>query len=181
MYSMNAFEIVKPTNEMTPQPDFSIHLFPSGYQRHVTQLNICIRSFYDLHWLLSGGYNVIKNYYRGLNTLTLILEIDSATKGFGREWARKKDEKWTTYIKRLQEVLAVDLFSEPKPKKAMNIPIRIELRVLFSGEAYDTSFYASITDHSSAETGDKTIEQARRAELRSALIETWELFKKGGK
>ncbi|KAJ4318615.1 hypothetical protein N0V94_004320 [Neodidymelliopsis sp. IMI 364377] len=174
MYSMNAFEIVKPTNELSPQPDFSIRLFPPGYQRLVTSLNIKIRSFYDLDWILSGGYNVIRNYYRGLGTLTLLLELDSATKGFGRAWARKSSEKWTAYIKRLQEEMGRDLFGD---KKAVSVPVWVDLRVLFSGEAY----CLPVNDTEIAVTGGVRDEQAKREELRRGLVESWELFKKGGK
>ena len=82
MYSKNNFDIVKPTDDMAPQPDFSVPLFQSGYQHFLTRLDVRVRTFYDLHWLLNGGYDFVKNYYRGLTTLTLILEPDSATKGF---------------------------------------------------------------------------------------------------
>ncbi|KAF9698594.1 hypothetical protein EKO04_003587 [Ascochyta lentis] len=181
MYSMNSFEIVKPTNELTPQPDFSIPLFPTGYQRLVAKLNIRIRTFYDLDWLLSGGYNILKNYYRGLRTLTLILEMDSATKGFGREWARKKDEKWTTFIKRLQDQLAGDLFNSAKSKNPTKIPTSIDLRILFSGDAYEGNPCTSADDVGGAVTLNVRNEQVKRSELGSALVETWELFKKGGK
>jgi hypothetical protein len=174
MYSMNAFEIVKPTNELSPQPDFSIPLFPPGYQRLVTSLNIKIRSFYDLDWILSGGYNVIKNYYRGLNTLTLLLELDSATKGFGRAWARKSGEKWTAYIKRLRGEMGRDLFGD---KKAGLVPVWVDLRVLFSGEAYGFS----VNDNVVAVMSGMRDEREKQEELRRGLVESWELFKKGGK
>ncbi|KAH9875056.1 hypothetical protein J1614_004544 [Plenodomus biglobosus] len=51
-----------------------------------------LHSFYDLQWLLSGDYNAIKNYYRGLVSLTLIVEKQSKNKGFGKKWARKEEE-----------------------------------------------------------------------------------------
>lgn len=178
MYGMNNFDIVKPTDELTPQPNFSVRLFPSGYQRLVTKLNIRIRTFYGLHWVLNGGYNVIKNYYRGLSSLTLILEMDTATKGFGRQWARKNTEKWTVYIQRLRPALAKDLFGDAEPTP---IPTWINLRVLFSGEAYDTNSHAPTDTISIPAPESIRNERTKRDELRSALPETWELFKKGGK
>lgn len=181
MYGRNIFDIVKPSNELTPEPDYSVPLFPPGYQRLVTKLSMRIRTFYDLDWLLSGGYNLIKNYYRGLETLTLILEMNSATKGFGRQWAKKSDEEWTAYIKRLRGELAEDLFENAKSKKAANIPTWITLRVLFRGEAYDGGSGALTGVIGIAMTDNMTSERAKREELRSALVETWELFKKGSK
>ncbi|KAF1929208.1 uncharacterized protein M421DRAFT_390023 [Didymella exigua CBS 183.55] len=180
MYSKNEFEVVKPSNEQTPEPDFSIPLFPPGYQRLVIRLNIRVRTFYDLDWLLSGGYNVMRNYYRGLDTLTLILEMDSATKGFGRKWSRKKSENWVTYIKRLQRDLADDLFDGVKPRDR-TIPTCLNLRVLFSGKTYDGSSGA-LTEFTGISITDSTkIEQSKHEELRNALVESWELLKKGGR
>ncbi|KAG9185306.1 hypothetical protein G6011_07850 [Alternaria panax] len=176
LYGKNAFEIVRPTNELCPPPDFSVRLFPTGCQRLVTQLNIKLRSFYDLHWLLSGGYNVMKNYYRGLVTLTLVLEIDSASKGFGKSWARVTvDEKWESYIQRLRDEVAKELFKKMKVKGADNkvVPIWMNLGVLFSGEGYSDSLGA-VTD-----VGD--VQRAKQDETRQGLTEAWESFKKGGK
>ncbi|CAO2651267.1 Nn.00g095640.m01.CDS01 [Neocucurbitaria sp. VM-36] len=156
LYGKNAFEIVKPTNELSPPPDFSVRPFPLGCQRLITKLNIRMRSFYDLHWILSGGYNVMRNYYRGLDTLTLILEMDAANKGFGK-----------------------DIFGGTEGKKAKVIPTWMDLRVLFNGESYDENLCAP--HDSTNATGDKVIEQTKRAELKHGLVEAWELFKKGGK
>lgn len=179
MYGKNEFEIVKPTDELAPQPDFSIRLFPQGYQRLIIKLNIRIRTFYDLHWLLSGGCNNIKNYYRSLNSLTLVLEIDSATNGFGREWARKREEKWVKYIERLHEELANDLFGGLESKGS--IPTWVNLRVLFSGEPYASNFCDAMNINCVAMNGKMKNELAKREGIRNALVETWELFKKGGK
>ncbi|KAI8934844.1 hypothetical protein NX059_008523 [Plenodomus lindquistii] len=176
LYSKNDFEIIKPTTELAPPPDYSVRLFPSGCQRHVTKLNIRIHSFYDLHWLLTGGYNVIKNYYRGLTTLTLILEKQSTTKGFGKKWARKEGEKWATYVKRLQDDLAHDLFGNQKSKMTKVIPTWINLRVLFSGEAYSEATHAIV----GGLTEERLAEHLRRNDVKHALVEAWELFKKGG-
>lgn len=171
LYSLNDFEVTKPTNELIPQSDFSIPLFPPGYQRIVTKLNIRIRTFYDLHWLLTGSYNVMRNYYRDLSTLTLILEMDSATKGFGRRWARKKSENWVAYTKRLQSELAKDLFDGAQIKDR-TIPTCLNLRVLFSGETYDGSSGA-LTDIAGIAMIDTVkVERTKREELRSALVES---------
>ncbi|KAJ4381133.1 hypothetical protein N0V86_003480 [Didymella sp. IMI 355093] len=181
MYSKNEFDIVKPSSELAPEPDYSVPLFPPGYQRLVTKLNMRIRTFYDLDWLLGGGYNVIKNYYRGLDILTLVLEIDSATRGYGRRWSRKTNEKWTDHIKRLRDDLGKDLFEVSKSKRAASIPAWIDLRVLFSGESYVGSSPAPVDTIGVAVASTVKSEQVQRDELKRALTETFELFKKSGK
>jgi hypothetical protein len=174
LYYKNAFEIVKPTDELCPPPDYGVRLFPTGCQRLVTRLNIRIRSFYDLNWLLDGGYDTIKNFYRGLNTLTLILELDSANKGFGKAWARNKGEMWAEYVDRLRDEVSKELLRKMKKSTSGGttvVPTWMHLRVLFSGESYDGMFGG----------GGERAEKVKRDELRVGLVETWESFRKGGK
>jgi hypothetical protein len=173
LYAGNAFEIIRPTNELSPPPDFSVRLFPVGCQKLVTSLNIKIRSFYDLDWLLSGGYNSIKNSYRGIKTLTLVLELDSIGKGFGKMWARKEGEGWNEYVKRLHGEVAKELFRKMKKKGGSEkfVPGWMELRVLFTEEAYDDKVGGAGAE----------VEQVKRDELKQGLVQTWKLFKKGGK
>jgi hypothetical protein len=171
LYGKNNFEIARPSTELTPPSDFSVRLFPPGCQRLVTKLNISLRSFYDLHWLLSGGYNNVKNFYRGLETLTLILELDSTRKGFGRQWVKQTDEQWDVYVNRLQIEVAKDAFAVGKGKRVKTVPAWIKLRVLFHGESYDKNLNTvTVWD----------AEQVKRNELRCALVEAWEFLKKGG-
>jgi hypothetical protein len=176
MYGRNEFEIIKPTRETAPPVDFSVRLFPSGYQRLVTKLNIRIRSFYDLSWLLGGGYNAIKNYYRGLRTLTLILEIDSSSKNYGKMWSRQCGEEWPGYVQRLQGMAAQDLSARSKSKNTKKIPVWINLRVLFSGEAYER--YLIIPGDDTSILEDDLDGLTKRSELKRALPEVWELLKK---
>jgi hypothetical protein len=176
MYGRNEFEIIKPTRETAPPVDFSVRLFPSGYQCLVTKLNIRIRSFYDLSWLLCGGYNAIKNYYRSLRTLTLILEMDSSSKNYGKMWSRRCGEKWPGYIQRLQGMVAQDLSARSKWKNTGKIPVWINLRVLFSGEAYER--YLIIPGDDTSISGDDLDGLTKRSELKRALPEVWELLKK---
>jgi hypothetical protein len=177
LYTKNNFDIARPSTELSPPSDYSVRLFPPGCQRLVAKLNICIRSFYDLHWLLSGGYNDIKNFYRGIKTLTLILELDSVDKGFARQWAKQEVEKWTVYVKRLQTEIAKDAFAANKvaagkAKNVKNIPTWINLRVLFHGESYDQTLKCA---------SPTVTKWAKRDELRDGLVQAWELFKKGGR
>lgn len=172
LYSKNQFEVVKPTEELTPSPDFSIKLFPAGCQRLVTKLNICIRSFYDLHWLFDGGYNTMKNYYRGLDTLTLILELVSTRKGFGRQWSKNEGEESDAYVQRLRTMLGHELYGTAEGHKKI-IPYWMNLRVLFDGETYMDTL-----DIFSSRVAD--VERQGRQDIKRALLEAWEYFKKGG-
>lgn len=172
LYSKNTFSIPRPSTELNPPTDYSVRLFPPGCQRLVTKLAIRICSFYDLDWLLTGGYNDIKNFYRGLITLTLILEIDSVKRGFGRKWGRQEGEKWNAYVMRLQIEIAKDAYAVGRGKKVKTMPEWVVLKVLFGGEAYGEKSRAA---------GSTTAEQAKRDELRTALVEAWEMFKRGGR
>jgi hypothetical protein len=170
LYGKNNFEIPRPSTELSPSTDFSIRLFPTGCPRLITKLTIRIRSFYDLTQLLTSSYNDIKNFYRGLNTLTLILELDSTSKGFGKQWARDATENWQVYAKRLHTEVATLVFGAGTSKRNKAIPTWINLRVLFGGEAYDAKLNGGSTT---------VAEQAKRNDLRLALTEVWEMFKKG--
>jgi hypothetical protein len=175
LYSKNNFGIVKPSPELTPAPDYSVRLFPPSCQRLVTKLTISIRSFYNLHWLLSTGKDAIKNFHRGIRTLTLMLELTSTKKGFARQWAKNEGEKWHVYVKRLQIEIAKDAFATDKGKKINKVPTWMNLQVLFSGESYDEK----VKEFDSAV--GQAPEQAKQHELRYALVEACELFKKGGR
>jgi uncharacterized protein YegP (UPF0339 family) len=175
LYGKNNFEIARPSTEMSPPSDFSVRLFPTGCQRLVTKLSIRIRSFYDMHWLFIGSYNVVKNYYRGLTTLTLILELQSTDKGFGRQWAKADGEEAKEYVDRLQAEVARGLSSGAKSRKAVKVPAWINLRVMFSGERYNTKLGAL---NGSANVGSDGF---KREELRQGLMEMWETFRKGGR
>jgi hypothetical protein len=168
LYGKNNFEIVKPSTELSPPADFSVRLFPTGCQRLVTKLNIRILSFYDLHWLFSGGYNVIKNYYRGLHSLTLILELQSTSKGFGKRWAKKEDENSTVHVQRLETEIAHALFGATK--KTAKPPAWINLRIMFTGESYHEKL-----DGASATANG----MAKHEELRSALKDAWRTLQNG--
>ncbi|KAH7398853.1 hypothetical protein DE146DRAFT_612772 [Phaeosphaeria sp. MPI-PUGE-AT-0046c] len=176
LYGKNNFEIPRPSTELNPPTDYSVRLFPPSCQRLVIKLNIRIRSFYDLDWLLTGGYNNIKNFYRGLSTLTLIFEIDSVKNGFGRQWARQEGEKWQAYVMRLQIEIVKDAYAVGKGKKVKVMPDWIILRVFFGGELYDEQLRAAVTM-----TAGRSEEQVKRDELRTALVEAWELFKRVGR
>jgi hypothetical protein len=180
LYGLNTFAIPKPSTELSPPTDFSVRLFPPGCQRLVRTLHMQLRSFYDLAWLTGGRHNDVKIFYRGVGTLTLVLELDSVAKGFGKQWARRSGEAWEVYVQRLQGEMALDVRAgskverkaeaKGKERKIKVVPAWIQLRVLFGGEMYDEKLEGA---------GTTAVEQAKRDELRHALTEAWELFKKG--
>ena len=117
----------------------------------------------------------MKNYYRGLDSLNLILEMDSASKGFGKTWTRMGvEEKWECYIQRLQGEVAKELFKKMQVKGTDTkiVPTWMNLRVLFSGERYDERMDTVV------DVGDA--QQVKQDEMRQGLTEAWELFKKRG-
>ncbi|PSN63569.1 hypothetical protein BS50DRAFT_454056, partial [Corynespora cassiicola Philippines] len=136
LYGNNDFEITAPSLEMNPQPDFRVPLFPSGYARLIRHLTIRLRSFYAGRWVLTGGYHEIKHAYRGLKTLTIILELGSSHKGFGMVWGKMEDEHPTEYTQRLHATLSCEIFGRQSVVKIL--PSWIHLRVLFDGDAYTT-------------------------------------------
>lgn len=175
LYSKNTFCIPRPSTQLSPPADFSVRLFPTGCQRLVTHLAIKIRSFYDLAYLLSKAHADIKNFYRGIKTLTLLLELESTTKGFGRMWARNDGEAWDVYVKRLQGAVARDLCGEKVVRRGRVVPGWIDLRVMFAGEAYDVTIGGGIR------AGSENAKMVKREDLRSGMVEVWELFKRGGR
>jgi hypothetical protein len=55
------------------------------------------------------------------------------------------------------------------------VPTWIDLRVLFAGEAYDEKLRNGVC------VVNGTTDQDKRENLRAAMVEAWELFKKGGR
>jgi hypothetical protein len=90
-------------------------------------------------------------------------------------WARKEDEKWEVYVKRLQGGVARDLCGEKVLRTGRMVPTWIDLRVLFAGEAYDEKLRNGVC------VVNGTTDQDKREDLRAAMVEAWELFKKGGR
>ncbi|KAH9875055.1 hypothetical protein J1614_004543 [Plenodomus biglobosus] len=70
-----------------------------------------------------------------------------------------------------------DLFGARKSGRAKVVPTWINLRVLFTGEAYVEASHGISADL----TCEQMAEQSRRDEVKHTLVEIWELFKKGGK
>ncbi|KAF2257052.1 hypothetical protein BU26DRAFT_34651 [Trematosphaeria pertusa] len=178
LYGLNDFEIGCPNMETSPAANFKVPLFPRNCQRLVRKLHIRVRACYPLQWLLNGGYAELKDAYRALETLTLILEVQDAKKGFGRRWTKKEGEKWVVYVKRLNSALAVEFFGSAG--KIKNVPLWMDLRVLFDGEKYhDTSELERGSTGGGGLSNDSAEENAKRLALKRGLVEAFELFKRG--
>lgn len=182
MYSANDFEILRPSLEFSPPPNFKIPLFPRGYQGLVRKLNIRIRAFYPLQWLLNGGHADLKDAYRDLDSLTLIFEMEVAQKGFGKRACRIEGEAWVPYVQRLRNLLAVELYGQVEVDK--NMPIWINFRVLFDGDRYDDAAelhhggLATIAAGSATASSERAKEDASRLGMKRGLAEAFELFKR---
>ncbi|CAI6339560.1 unnamed protein product [Periconia digitata] len=185
MYSQNSFEIIAPFSEMSPAVDFKIPLFPRHYQKLVQRLVISVRGGYCMRWLLSSGHGhaEVKKAYPALQTLTVIFELESTNRGVGRRLTKEDNERWGLYVKRLHGVLNDEL------SVVKNIPIWINMRVLFDGERYVEALELqnnSMTDGpllrtASANGKQDDGEQAARQALKLGLPQAFELFKKGGR
>jgi hypothetical protein len=193
---------VCPNLETSPPTDYKIPLFPRGCARLVRSLSIRVRALYPLKWLLDGGYGEIKDVYRGLETLHVVFEMESATKGAAKMLCKKEGEKWVAYgescihmvwyvqvylltshpVTRLHIHLNTALFDTPH-----HLPIWIHLRVLFDGEAYadyaesDPRTIAIDMGPGNASPTDVAEERLRRYHLKRGLPEAFEMCKRGGR
>jgi hypothetical protein len=175
MYGANDFEILCPSLKFSPPPNFKVPLFPRGYQRLVHKLSIRIRAFYPLQWLLNGGYAELKDAYRGLETLTLIFEMETAHKGFGKRACKNESEAWVPYVLRLHSLLAAEFDEHVKVGK--HIPVWIDFRVLFDGDRYDDALEPRFVGAATA-SSERAEEDALRVSMKRGLAEAFELFKK---
>ncbi|KAF2636519.1 hypothetical protein P280DRAFT_409207, partial [Massarina eburnea CBS 473.64] len=173
LYGKNRFEIVMPSLELSPPIDFSIPLFSRHVQSFVHHIVIRIRAFYPTQWLLNGGFAELRTAYRGLETLTLVLEIETADRGLSKRFKKADGEKWVPYVKRLHGLMAVDISGGGGAKFVRSIPTWIDLRVLFDGDRYDE------IGGDTAEEEEK--EEVARTDMKRGLPEAFELFKKGSR
>jgi hypothetical protein len=93
------------------------------------------RALYGFRYLLhEGGYSELKNIYRNLEELTLVLEVDQIEKGIGKKLSRKELERWDYYVDRVLSILKLEIFGWAQTSKT--IPAWINLKVLFPGNPY---------------------------------------------
>lgn len=185
LYGSNDFEIRCPSLEFNPPPNFKIRLFPSGCQGLVRNLNIRFRAFYPLQWLLYGGYAEIKDAYCSLATLTLIFELETARKGFAKLACKREGESWTSYVERLQRLLAAQFLAQDANAKMF--PAWINFRVLFDGDRYDDVLdlhHVGIVGLTVSAgmlgtvASERAQEDALRMDIKRGLAEAFELVKK---
>ncbi len=190
MYTGNKFEIPCPSTELSPPVNFKIRLFPRGYQQLVQKLNVRVRSFYCFRWLVKGGFGLLKHAYRGLKTFTIILEMECARKGFGKQITLRENEQWLAYVERLHVFWKDELLGSAQCPS--NIPSWVHLRVLFDGDRYDdfVDFDRNVDPNNIRMADGVTAdldngvdiaaeERLMRVALRCGLPEAFQLLKKG--
>ncbi|KAF2464964.1 uncharacterized protein BDR25DRAFT_296184 [Lindgomyces ingoldianus] len=168
LYGENMFEMTNLTNETSPPAQFGMHLFPWGCNVLIRKLCFRAHAIYPFAWLLNSGHIGILPIYRELESVTLIVELEAVTRGLGKALVRMDREKWVPYVQRIYKVLAMDIFGCTSVIKS--IPIWIDLRVIFDGEP----FIEGLTMENERGLG------IRKIEIKRAVSEAFELFKRGG-
>ncbi|KAF2647833.1 hypothetical protein K491DRAFT_550700, partial [Lophiostoma macrostomum CBS 122681] len=182
MYAGNDFDIANLNRETSPPADFSIPLFPRGYARFLRKMTVRAKSVYGFQYLIKdAGHEELRNHYRGLDTLTLILEVDSIHRGYGRKLSRGEggDEKWVAYVKRVHNVLQMELFGCPGIFKS--IPLWINMKVLVTGDHYVEAGVEGDVDAMDVDDEVEDGDEIKEQHLKAAVAEAFELFKKGGR
>ncbi|KAF2017154.1 hypothetical protein BU24DRAFT_420180 [Aaosphaeria arxii CBS 175.79] len=172
-YGCNEFQLFNRTPETSPPVDFSVPLFPPGYARFVKNITICAHHVYGLGYLLKGGHKDLKNRYRNLQRLTLVLELESSIKNYGKQFTRARSEDWPTYVARVQAILQQETYNCQGISKS--VPSWVELKALFIGDRY-------IEGHKNSNINRPTLvasdELTRRAEIKSAITDAFNHFKR---
>jgi hypothetical protein len=177
MYGINYFDLANHNKETSPRVNFSVPLFPKSYPRLIRNVVIRASSIYGFQYMIKdGGHVELKNLYCGLEKLLLIVELDSAGKGYGRKLAREPGEKWAPYVKRVHNILQLELFDCEGICKS--IPIWVDMRAMFPGESYVDEMRVGEV---AAMDDDLDENQVSEQYTKRAVAEAFELFKKGGR
>ncbi|KAF2277682.1 uncharacterized protein EI97DRAFT_353479, partial [Westerdykella ornata] len=136
LYAGNEWEMANLTRETAPPVDYGVKLFPPGVSRMVRRITLKARALYGFRYILrEGGYAKLKNVYRGLEQLTLVLEVENLNKGIGRKLGRADgDEVWEVYVQRVKKVMEREIFDGQGSRKA--IPGWIAFKVMFPGDVF---------------------------------------------
>lgn len=90
MYEGNEWDIANLSHETSPPADFKVPIFPRGYARFIRKMTIRANSIYGFQYMIKhAGHEHLKNHYRGLETLTLVFELESIHRGYGRKLSRE--------------------------------------------------------------------------------------------
>lgn len=166
MYGVNVFNFANLTPETAPPVNFSTRIFPRGYPPFIRHITIIAKTLYGFRYLLQkGGYSQLKHFYRGLESLTLLLECENAHKGMAKKLSREPGEKWADYVKRLHRTLGKDVFGAKAGGVEPKLPSWIDLRLLFPGDSF---LEGSEDEH-------------QTMMLKQAVSEAFELLKRGQK
>ncbi|KAF2790220.1 hypothetical protein K505DRAFT_352097 [Melanomma pulvis-pyrius CBS 109.77] len=183
-FGRNTFDLLNLTKETSPPVDFRVPAFSRGCQRVIKSL--CIRGSapYTFRWVLTGGHAEIKNAYRGLKLLTLVLEVDDLRRGIGKKLVRGPKENWVEYVKRIVALIARDIFDcEGIMKK---IPTWINLRVVFEGDHFADSIMLNNSSSSGKTKETQSTMHAnmdeddiKKEDVRRGVLEAFHVFQNG--
>lgn len=175
-YGDNVFDLSNLNKETSPPVDHKIRLFPRGRQRAIRKLTIRASSLYGFrHLLKDQGYIELKDVYRGLETLILILELARLDRGGGKLLARIEGEQWVAYVKRVHTILQMKIFDCAGISEF--IPAWINLKAVFPGD----HFIEELRDGRDEKEEFLNKIEKKRTQLKSAVAEAFELFKKGAR
>jgi len=184
LYGCNTFDFLNLTKETAPPADFRTPIFSPGCARMVRSVCIRANAVYSFRWMVTSGHIEIKNFYRSLEVLHLVLEIESIKKGYGKKLVRLPKENWVVYVKRVVAFIAVELFGCVGIAK--KVPVWINLTAVFGGDPYNNNFDLNrdiIRNEADKITNTKIVaqddEQFKKEDLKRAVSEAFELFKKG--
>jgi hypothetical protein len=184
LYGSNTYDFLNLTKETAPPADFRIPIFAAGCARMLRSVCIRANSVYAFRWMVTAGYQEIKKFYRSLEVLHLVLEIDNIRKGYGKKLVRQPKENWVLYVKRVVAFIAVELFD--CVGIARKIPVWISLSAVFEDERYEITFNLNrdvIRDEADKNTSTEIVEladeQFKKEDLKRAVSEAFELFKRG--
>ncbi|KAF2190646.1 hypothetical protein K469DRAFT_463828, partial [Zopfia rhizophila CBS 207.26] len=168
LYGSNTFDLRNHTNETSPPADFAIPLFSPTVSPMIRHLCIRAEAIYPLRWMILSGHRSLGKAYPSIQCLTVILELESLKRGFGKVWVRKNREGWVRYVKRIHTALQIEIYECEGVTKS--VPVWMNLKVLFDGERYVEGLKLE----------SRTISyESKMVELKRGVAEAWELFKKG--
>ena len=169
MYGRNEFEISNLNSETSPIVNYKVPLLPPGYQRIIQNITLRAYAPYGFRYIVNGGHQALKNYYRGLQTLTLVLELHRLDKGYAKTFKRWTNESWDDYVNRIHQCLQIFFFESTNLNKT--IPRWMYLNVLFPGEEYlDAAGHVQRTDPT-------TIDEIIQDHIKRGVSEAFEMFK----
>ncbi|KAH7122306.1 hypothetical protein B0J11DRAFT_607523 [Dendryphion nanum] len=175
MYGENVFQLSNLTKETSPVVDYKVPLFPRGYPKMIRHIVISAKSLYGFRELLNGGHRDLKNYYRGVESLSIIIELDDVHSGFAKKAARKAGEDFLQYVKRMHRVLQLGIFDCTGISRS--IPDWVHLYALFPGDNYMDNLNNTVVK-TPGNDFDIQDHDVVKENIRAVIILAFDMFKK---